>query len=323
MPYTKILDSDMPPVNIYLDSRDAKFKIGKNEMVFTIPKPISCNQYHKMELAITSAHIPISCYNIKAGRNLFVFKLTKVGEEETEIQIIIPEGNYSLTQMLTKLAELLTSSLAGNSKGNVSVSWDSFSNKASFTAQAGTIVRLMPTSTGARLLGFTPNKIHGGINNVITSDSMVDIRNIRNIYIRSDLADKNVAHTQVEQKNHIICKIPVNVGNYETQEYDPNHPQIVAVRNKSIKTFSISLEDDDHLPLDLNDMAFSLTLTIYFSQDKPDRPPVGLNPVGFKFPDGKIHQTLLEYINEILLRYEVEKLRPVFVPPIKQQNKIF
>ena len=152
---------------------------------------------------------------------------------------------------------------------------------------------------------------------------MVDIRNIRNIYIRSDLADKNVAHTTAESKNHIICKIPVNVGNYETQEYDPNHPQIVGVRNKSIKTFSISLEDDDHLPLDLNDMAFSLTLTIYFSQDKPDRPPIGLNPVGFKFPDGKIHQTLLEYINEILLRYEVEKLRPVFVPPIKQRNKIF
>ena len=323
MTYTKVLDSDMPPVNIYLDSRDAKFKIGKNEMIFTIPQPISCNQYHKMELAVTSAHIPISCYNIKEGRNLLKFRLSKSGETDEDIQVIIPQGNYSLTQMLTKMQDIITPLLTGSTKGNITISWDSFSNKASFTAQAGTVIRLLPDSTGARLLGFTPNKLHGGINNIITSDSMVDIRNIRNIYIRSDLADKNVAHTQESQQNHIICKIPVTVGNYETQEFDPKHPQIVNVRNKSIKTFSLSLEDDDHLPLDLNDMAFSLTITIFFTQDKPDKPPIGLSASGFEFPDGKIHQTLAEYIDEILLRYEVQKLRPVFVPSMRQQKKIF
>ena len=70
-------------------------------------------------------------------------------------------------------------------------------------------------------------------------------------------------------------------------------------------------------------MAFSLTITIFFTQDKPDKPPIGLSASGFEFPDGKIHQTLAEYIDEILLRYEVQKLRPVFVPSMRQQKKIF
>ena len=292
MSFTKILDSNMMPRHIYIDSKDAIMKINTNTFLFELPQVISCNQYHNMHVGLTQACIPISCYNVRDGENQINILLKKDGEADETINVIIPQGNYSLTQMLTKFNDLLTASLASSVMGAILLTWSSNSNKVTLQADASVTIQLLNNSTGLRLLGFT-NKSHGGVNNIVTSDSLVDIRNVLSLVIKSDIVSSHVSTANKNAKTGILGKIPITVGNFESVLYETTTPHTIPIDTRSIQAFTISIHDDEHNGIDLNDMHWSLTLCVYFTKEDPNNPPVAIGATGYKYKNNNKPSTTI------------------------------
>mgnify|MGYP003110242186 CR=1 FL=1 len=294
----------MMPRHVYVDSKDALLKINNNTFLFELPEAISCNHYHNMHVGLTQACIPISCYNVREGQSQIDILLKKDGETDVTLNIIIPEGNYSLTQMLTKFNELMLASLASTPMGNINLTWSSNSNKVTLQADASVTIQLLSSSTGLKLLGFS-NKNHGGINNLVTSDSLVDIRNVLSLIIKSDIITSHVSTASRNAKIGILGKIPITVGNFESVLYETTTPHTVPIETRSIKAFTISIHDDEHNSIDLNSMHWSLTLCVFFTKENPNNPPVAIGATKYKFENDKSPATTI-------LRDEIDVLHKKF-----------
>lgn len=323
MSFTKLLDSNMMPRHLFIDSKDSIFKLGKNEYLFELPEVIRCNRYHDMYVGLTSATIPIACYNIKDGQNQIDIKLEKSGTPTQNHSIVIPSGNYNLTQMLQKFDEVLTTEMASTPIAKPVLAWSSNSNKVSLTCASDVTITLLDTSTGLRLLGFT-DSVHGGVNNIVISDSLVDIRNTLSIYIKSDIVTTHVSTTHKHARNDILAKIPVVVGNFDSVNYTTSTPNIIQINGKSIKAFKITLEDEEHNPLDINSMNWSCVLCIYFAKVNPNAPPVAMSSRGYIFENNKKPPTglLRDEIDDIYSKYNLKEVSSR-MEIIETKNNIF
>ncbi len=310
MSFTKLINGKMMPKHIYVDSKDAVFQIGPNEYIFELPEVIRANHLHDMYVGLISGTFPISSYNIASGANKIIILLTKDGVPDETLTITIPPGNMNLTQLLTKFNELMTAELASSSMGSINLAWSSFSNKVTLTAATDVKITISDQSTGLRLIGFTDGKSHTNNTNIITSDSLVDIRNTLSIFVKTDMVSSHVSTTDRHSRNSILAKIPVTVGNFESVNYTTTTPNILEVRRRSIKAFKIILEDEEHRPLNLNNMHWSCVICVYFSAKDPSAPPVSMEAQNFKYEDKKKPSGLLfDDITEIHQKYNIKDVK--------------
>ena len=160
-----LLDTDINPTNILLSSDDYNHKLGVSDFLFVIPDTIKATPQHQMRIALTSASIPVSFFNINSSNN----RLDIIYETKKQT-VILPFGNYNMGQFLTSTDTALK---AVGLTDPIGMTWNSATNKVTFTAQ--TSLEILPSSTCLKLLGF--ERILHGINTHVTigdtNDSLI------------------------------------------------------------------------------------------------------------------------------------------------------
>ena len=125
-----------------------------------------------------------------------------------------------------------------------------------------TIIKLFKTgSTSFTLLGFT-EKDHESVGNILTSDSLVDIRAITRIYIHCNLASEHTKDIGIGNKHDILGVIPVTAGVFGTIIYQPLNPLKIKLTNNHFKSFKISFKDEAGKFIDFNNIHWSLTIVL-------------------------------------------------------------
>ena len=73
-----------------------------------------------------------------------------------------------------------------------------------------------------------------------------------------------------------------------------------------IVLFALVLQDDEHQPVDLNDMHWSCCLCVYFSKENPRTPPVALGATNYEYRNGETPTGLLrDDIDKLLKQYKI------------------
>ena len=134
--------------------------------------------------------------------------------------------------------------------------------------RGSTIIKLFKTgSTSFTLLGFT-EKDHESVGNILTSDSLVDIRAITSIYIHCNLASEHTKDIGIGNKHDILGVIPVTAGVFGTIIYQPLNPLKIKLTNNHFKSFKISFKDEAGKFIDFNNMKWNMTIETSFTKKK-------------------------------------------------------
>jgi hypothetical protein len=160
-----LLDTDINPIQILLASDDYNHKLGTSDFVFILPDTVKATPHHQMRVALTSASIPVSFFNINGSNN----RLDIIYETKKQT-VILPFGNYNMGQFLTSTDTALK---AVGLTDPIGMTWNSATNKVTFTAQ--TSLEILPSSTCLKLLGFEPiiHSINTHVTIGETNDSLI------------------------------------------------------------------------------------------------------------------------------------------------------
>ena len=130
---------------LYINSKDATtfFNNNQSDFIFTLEEPIVVPDHHSMLMSVFSAEIPYSFYNFRVGVNCRLdYAVTAFGTpadydangfldltSPTSNTLIIPEGNYTATELAQTISDGVVSPGPANP---LEVKFDSIRLKFSF-----------------------------------------------------------------------------------------------------------------------------------------------------------------------------------------------
>jgi len=242
---------------VHIRSKDVKqLTTGFNsDMLIDLDAPIKRQSRNQdMHVSLSSAEIPISFYAFSSQlNNLNIFV-------DGAISLVIPEGNYDVYEMLATI----------NAVGGFPYTATYNVNKAKYTltntdSTSHTINFGDTESRGlSKALGFERANEVVGSGASTTSDGVVNFQTIHSIFLFSDLNVENVITTGETTNNiqPIIDKIPIKEPPFTIIHYNPylTAPFSSKVDNDSIRTFRLSLRDQNNKLIQMNDVNFEISL---------------------------------------------------------------
>tara|TARA_Y100001937_G_C7114494_1_gene329431 strand:- start:865 stop:1998 length:1134 start_codon:yes stop_codon:yes gene_type:complete len=242
---------------VHIRSKDVKqLTSGFNtDLLIDLAAPIKRNNRNQdLHVSLSSAEIPITFYAFSSNlNNLNIYV-------DGAVSLVIPEGNYDVYEMMAEI----------NSVGAFpyTATYDDNKGKYTLTNTDATLHTINFGDTESRglskALGFErANEVVGAGGNT-TSDGVVNFQTIHSIFLFSDLNVENVITTGEEVNNiqPIIDKIPINETPFSILHYNPylTAPFSSKVDNDSIRTFRISLRDQNNNLIQMNDVNFEISL---------------------------------------------------------------
>ena len=310
---------------VHIKSKDVKqLTTGFNtDMLIDLSAPIQrSNRGQDLHVSLSSAEIPISFYAFSSNlNNLNIYV-------DGASSLVIPEGNYDVYEMMAEI----------NSVGAFPYTATYDDNKGKYTltntdATGHTINFGDTESRGlAKALGFErTNEVVGAGGNT-TSDGVVNFQTIHSIFLFSDLNVENVITTGEDVNNiqPIIDKIPITEIPFSIMHYNPylTAPFTSKVDNDSIRTFRVSLRDQNNNLIQLNDVNYELSLLFEVHNksetgnlsverdviiDRPSRrimENIPITPI-----DDDDNEIVEEPVNELIRTLSRERLPDLNLPP--------
>ena len=310
---------------VHIKSKDVKqLTTGFNtDMLIDLSAPIQrSNRGQDLHVSLSSAEIPISFYAFSSNlNNLNIYV-------DGASSLVIPEGNYDVYEMMAEI----------NSVGAFPYTATYDDNKGKYTltntdATGHTINFGDTESRGlAKALGFErANEVVGAGGNT-TSDGVVNFQTIHSIFLFSDLNVENVITTgeTVNNIQPIIDKIPITEIPFSIMHYNPylTAPFTSKVDNDSIRTFRISLRDQNNNLIQLNDVNYEISLLFEVHNksetgnisverdviiDRPSRrmmENIPITPI-----DDDDNEIVEEPVNELIRTLSRERLPDLNLPP--------
>lgn len=257
----------MSVINQYTFFLDSKYRsLGENATpVWKLPEPIMLeNAGNYFECKVLSCEIPFSFKTLQSPNNVLPVNF-KVIEDAIDISgnITIPEGNYSITTLLTELETRLNSFIVSSGfvhQPTLTFTYDKETGRTTLTITHGNgnhtvylTIYWTLSDILAEYFGFsyTANTVLSYNNAGITtstnyvSPNNVNVSPITNLYIRSDSLQQLAKNQErlVEQifsVSDIILKVPVT-SSYNSWLIYENNNFTVKLNNKHIEDISLYL----------------------------------------------------------------------------------
>jgi hypothetical protein len=297
----------LPSKLLYIDSRDATTylatKLDGNETIdltsyftYVLKENIEIPHNQRVLIALHSATIPYSFYNIREGVNDSV-KMALGGAEQ---EVVVPAGNYSTTSFGDYVSTQFVSKWSGVIN-SMDMDFDEDTQKFNITINAD--AQYLNNShfdfdnelKDAHIeMGFRPEivpfVITSGANNTfdykITSQNVVDINgSIHGVYIRSNLVSKGTLDSQNGVLSNILARLPLSVqsgGILFLEPRDSIHKSVVDLR--TINAITLRLTDERNRILDLNGLHFQICISLDFVYaQKPENLPYGRSSSGSSY----------------------------------------
>lgn len=209
------------------------------------------NALQDIHLSLSTAHIPFTFYQFSSNlENLNIYV-------DGSSSFVLTAGNYDIFELIA----LITASVFP-----YSATYNENTNKITLTntdSTSHTINFSGSESKGlAKNLGFSATDVVVGSGGSTTSDGSVNLQTIHTLYIHSDLALSNVITTETKNYTNIIDQINVDVQPFEiiSATFYESAPFASVLHQEQIKSFELSLRDQNGRLLDLNNSNFELSI---------------------------------------------------------------
>ena len=245
-------------IEIYLNSAtaDAFPSQYTSNAVFHIPN-ITIDKDEKALISVKNCVFPYSWYNINFTNNILNYHVNNLS-----YTLNLVKGNYNANTLREHIYNLLISQTYPNGNDNkFTITYDIKTNKYTFSHLHHEF-GFYETSNCFELLGFLQTD-KTSVNRTLTSDIMINLFPIRQIYITSDnFILNNVNHASSSNSN-IITSINV-VGNpYSIITYDNSSNNSHLIHNlNNINNLGIKITDQDGDLINFNGSHWSLTLVL-------------------------------------------------------------
>ena len=245
-------------IEIYLNSAtaDAFPSQYTSNAVFHIPN-ITIDKDEKALISVKNCVFPYSWYNINFTNNILNYHVNNIS-----YTLNLVKGNYNANTLREHIYNLLISQTYPNGNDNkFTITYDIKTNKYNFSHLHHEF-GFYGTSNCFELLGFLQTD-KTSVNRTLTSDIMINLFPIRQIYITSDnFILNNVNHASSSNSN-IITSINV-VGNpYSIITYDNSSNNSHLIHNlNNINNLGIKITDQDGDLINFNGSHWSLTLVL-------------------------------------------------------------
>jgi hypothetical protein len=255
------------PTTFYFDSSERAS--GSNESFLS--KPITIDTGNRYDSVVVSqVSIPKSWYNVPANFNTFTLYETDALGPMTTTTITIPIGNYNRINFASVLAGLLTTnSQFGKtytiSYPNVAISADTGKYTFAYTpANPGDLVIFEFNSTNMfQQMGFlqASTNTFDDASGTLESTKVINFQIVSSIFINSDMC----VEEGVLQEIHSVGASPANSYIYFQQnDFDITSKQFLTNTSNS---WTFNLIDEFERPVDLNNVAWALSVIFYNRSD--------------------------------------------------------
>ena len=215
--------------NIIINSTDRTLDSrSTSDFTFSLGESILVNR-----IALTSVSIPNTQYNINSNANVLV-----INDGSSDITITIPEGQYSITQLIPLLELEMQTALADPT---LTITIDENTAKLTFAGAVPFQVNVDPdVSTMAEKLGF--GRGDGGVAQLypttgiattMTAPGSIALNSTKNYYIVSrTLSEGNLSVISSGQQYSVVSNVPVTEPYGSIVHWQPHDYHLIA------KTFS-------------------------------------------------------------------------------------
>lgn len=259
--------------NLFIDSSQRDEGVSPSYFSILLQKPIiKTNRNSVFRVRITSVVIPFSFNQVNSTNNILSYTYNSVS-----YSITIPQGNYSITDLLLQIATLITA----QTSTILNFTFDPSTSKATLSFGSGNLsnqsISINNSSANiiiTKMLGFTSNIIFtytliGNTFTTYTSDQVVNVSPSKTLFIRSETLIQNSNYESLVGKNEIsdiLTQIPIQTSfNTFLNWYDQSSDLFSEINNNIIDKINLYLTDstsNDELPADSGLLNWMIQLNI-------------------------------------------------------------
>ena len=262
MPSTRSITSGYGSWIIHCDTKDMTRSSG-NTFSLVLDDSISIPAKHRALISLSSAEIPNSFYIANFNNN------TLKGTHNTiPFTITIPQGNYTVGSLRSKLEDLLNTQI--DNHFDVSYNSDTFKYTFTTTTTTHTTVLDFSASTCNQLCGFP---VHGSatlspLTPSYTSEFVIDLTYTPFFYFMSNFTDIQSLDSLTKRNTNVLAKIPIDVNSGGIIYYDRTQvSHEILFSSKYIQELSVELLDSFRRPVSLNGLNYSFSITIHIIEE--------------------------------------------------------
>ena len=243
---------------VFLNSKTANSYVNgyTSECMFVLPQ-LTIPKNRKISVSVQTASIPYSFFNVDDFNDKFDYTTTTNGITST-FHVIIPQGNYNVTTLITQLKLLMGA--------NFNIVYNSLSNTYTFTNSLYEF-SFLSASKCFELMGFNDGFTYSSVGKSLTSTISINMFTIRNIYISSNNFILNNINSSTPNNCSILVSIPIQSSANSVITYINNYNTNNEVHSlHTLTLLHLKLTDQDGDILDLNGVHWSCTLQFDISK---------------------------------------------------------
>jgi hypothetical protein len=262
------------PIEVILNSQNGtELNNLDGHKIYLLEQEISARKDERILLYLKKAFIPFSFYTLSSSQknNILDIKETQAGGATNTYPITIPDGNYNITELTSKIKTLLEANTTFGFK--YSVSYDTSTGKVSFLLLSGTTplnaTLLFASGDNANfsvrnILGFNSTDVVFTLGTFATSQKVVDMADgLDSIHIKSNIVGDNIRSTNAEGGELLL--VPVDLEPFSILYYDDGAlPFKHLISQNNIKRIEIKMTDANDNVIDFNQIPYTLILQVEF-----------------------------------------------------------
>jgi len=226
---------------------------------------------------LKKAFLPFSFYMLSSARKNNKLDITEKQTDNStnSYSITIPDGNYNITELLSKIKNLMET--ASTFSFIYNITFDNSSGKVSFLITSGTnpLNTTINFSTGSNtnsnckdIIGFTNTDITFTTSSSATSDKIVDMAGgLDGLHIKSNIVGENIITTAVGRDNGAgeLLVVPITLEPYSILYYtELGNPFKHKLSQSSIRQIEIKIVDSNENIIDFNGLPYTFILQVEF-----------------------------------------------------------
>ena len=238
-------------INFNIRSKECT-QIGSlnTNLIVILPITIEIPEHSICEMTVVSAEIPLSFYNISLALQNNVFSYYISGNPTLQ-NITIDDGNYTVDSMIFVI---------NDSQSYFTMTYDETFNKILITliSPAYDLILLYGVNNyNNQLFGVYSNQL---ITSVDYLNGVVNLASVHSLNIRAGLGIGSTISTS-NSNSDIIQKVPLQVNPYGIIIHNSNnYIQKNYIKSGVIKSFNLSITEQNQKLLDLNGCVYELSM---------------------------------------------------------------
>ena len=265
---------------LYLNSVDSTYSETEKYYRFTLPRPITTDN-KSLSLRLVECEIPITYFNIITDYNdkfsFLVQAENSLGQTGSKVyNIVIPQKNYSVQEMLTTLNLLIVAAGATFNSLTTNMSFDSQTlrfNLNVVSSSSSVVVKSISMLvegatreiTAMKVLGFEPGidtLFPDATTGLLEFSNSINMNRTKNIYIKTNNLGLDTRTNVNDNKLSILSKVQASQPFGSIVSYQSEYDEYITInpRINYIDHIDIYLLDDENKDLYLNGVNFCISL---------------------------------------------------------------